>query len=475
MMDYTEMITNATDGNIDNILKQMMEEQLGDTSNNARKSVLENGSLKKFKSEYDTTYHLLIPQEIAIPINMVTGKPDETYNADNPFILKCAVSDAVQILRTAAKSNDALRNYLNTTMGVDDAFYDFEKISTKLSHDKVLKFKSSFGRTVIYAHPVQMVHFPSEGTTFGYKIRSYAKFNESGQLIDNSPATQISKLETKLLAHREQKLREEEKAKGTAADEIKLKCRELRKARFLSEPYVASVMQICVLQCDSSGIKDTEVKDIKSKKSVVSNMRWTRMKTDSLKKLDKMVGNPISDKYDDFLEVIWALGPEGQAQEARTTVEPIECGSDRMFCAPNTDGKIILDREILEEAYREYRNTEEKWSERQYLKLPDFREKPIEEIRSLMRTDISHYREELEQSDVIETFQDILADIGTAIVDSAITKASMGMLPSTDVSDIEKEVSADSVPEEDKEYTEEFKMSSGEDLSAALNIDDDDE
>ena len=473
-MDYTETLLNST-GNIDDILKQMMEEQLGECSNNARKSVMENGSLKKFKPEYDSTTHILIPQELAVPINLSTGKPDERYNNDNPFIFKCAISDAVTIMRKAAKDNEALRKYLNTTMSVDDAFYEFDNLDKRLSHDKVLKFKSAFGRTTLYAHAIHAVHFPSEGRDYAYKIRSNAQINESGQVIGDDILTKYSKLETKLGAHREKKLREEEKAKGTAADEIKLKCKELRKARFLSEPYVASVMQICVLQCDSSGIKDSEVKDIKSKKSVVSNMRWTRMKTDSLKKLDKMIGNPISDKYDDFLEVIWALGPEGQAQDARTTVEPVECGSDRMFCAPNTDGKIILDREILEEAYREYRNTEEKWSERQYLKLPDFREKPIEEIRSLMRTDISQYREELEQSDVIETFQDILADIGTAIVDSAITKASMGMLPSTDVSDIEKEVSADSVPEEDKEYTEEFKMSSGEDLSAALNIDDDDE
>lgn len=472
-MDYTEMFKN---NNVDDVLKQMMDEQLGDCSNNARKSVMENGSLRKFKPDYDTTTHLLIPQELALAINLTTGKPDERYNSDNPFVFKCAISNAVQILRKAAHANEALKKYLNTTMGVEDSFYEFDKLDTMLSHDKVIKFKAAFGRTVLYAHAIHQVHFPAEGREYAYKIRSNATINESGQVIGDDILTRYAKLETKLIAHREKEKREEMLAEGKAADDINEACKKIRKDRFFTEPYPSSVMQVCVLACDSSGIKDSEVKDIKSKKSVASNMMWMRMKTDSLKKLDKMVGNLISDKYDDFLEVIWQLGPEGQAQDARTTVEPVECGSDRMFCAPNTDGKVILDRAILEEAYREYRNTEEKWSERQYLKIPDFREKSVEEIRSLMKADISAYQHELEQSDVVDTFQEILADIGTGITADVITKASMGMLPSDDVSDIEKEVAADSVPDEDKDFTGEFSMNPGEDLSSALGgIDDDDE
>src|SRR5574344_530205 len=111
-MDYTEMFKN---NHVDDVLKQMMDEQLGDCSNNARKSVMENGSLRKFKPDYDTTTHLLIPQELALAINLTTGKPDERYNSDNPFVFKCAISNAVQILRKAAHANEALKKYLNTT------------------------------------------------------------------------------------------------------------------------------------------------------------------------------------------------------------------------------------------------------------------------------------------------------------------------------------------------------------------------
>lgn len=119
--------------------------------------------IPRIKKELKKKDKLIIPTELAIPFNPMTGEPDDTYNPACKFRpIKSATSVAL-MLKELANRNEATKNAFMRRAGIEQ--WDTSDVST-LTPEDVAIFKK-YRVPVIYTLPVVNIDIPAMTGTYG--------------------------------------------------------------------------------------------------------------------------------------------------------------------------------------------------------------------------------------------------------------------------------------------------------------------
>lgn len=119
--------------------------------------------IPKLKKELKKKSKLVIPAELAIPFNPLTGAEDDNYNPDKKFRPNMVPSEAALMLKQYANEHDELKNRLMQRAGLDDWDTSNTEVLTEL--DK--KVFNRYRVPSIYTFQVVHVDIPVMTKDFG--------------------------------------------------------------------------------------------------------------------------------------------------------------------------------------------------------------------------------------------------------------------------------------------------------------------
>ena len=119
--------------------------------------------IPKIKKELKKKDKLVVPTELAIPFNPVTGEPDDTYNPANKFRPIMSTTALALMLKELANRNEATKNAFMRRAGVE--VWDTTNVSELTKEDMAI-FKK-YRVPVIYTLPVVNIDIPAMTGTYG--------------------------------------------------------------------------------------------------------------------------------------------------------------------------------------------------------------------------------------------------------------------------------------------------------------------
>ena len=119
--------------------------------------------IPKLKKELKKKSKLIIPAELALPFNPLTGKEDEKYNPDKKFRPNMVPSDAALMLKRYANDHDELKKKLMQRAGFDE--WDTSNVEVLTDDDK--KIFNRYRVPSIYTFQVVHVDIPVMTKDYG--------------------------------------------------------------------------------------------------------------------------------------------------------------------------------------------------------------------------------------------------------------------------------------------------------------------
>ena len=137
--------------------------------------------IPKIKKEVKKKHKLLLPLELALPFNPVTGVADDTYNPQSKFRPIMSATKVALMLKELANRNEATKKTLMSRAGVDQ--WDTSDVSVLTEEDKAI-FKR-YRVPVIYTLPVVRVNIPVLTGDYGRDyILDVERDEITGNLVD---------------------------------------------------------------------------------------------------------------------------------------------------------------------------------------------------------------------------------------------------------------------------------------------------
>lgn len=119
--------------------------------------------IPKIKKEIKKKDKLLIPLELAIPFNPMTGVADDTYGPDSKFRPILSATKVSLMLKELANRNEATKKAFMTRAGVEE--WDTSDTTQLTAEDRAI-FKK-YLVPVVYTLPVVNVNIPALTSTYG--------------------------------------------------------------------------------------------------------------------------------------------------------------------------------------------------------------------------------------------------------------------------------------------------------------------
>lgn len=361
---------------------------------------------------------MVVPIAIHVPFNPMTGAK---MGMSLPIL--GSVRFAIRFLKMSAKRNPAVAEALKELLGDhygDVAWDDLDEVSSA----EVAVFKP-YRQVVVYAAPVMSVRPADSKFPFGTPYRVNLRVDpETQQFVDdiNNPLIyQLHKFETACMATMVAEMREKNDNAGDARrteEELKTRIKSLWDSRCISNPYNLGTTRVICMVTNRNYEVDKKIVDAwKPEASAVQKLEvYIKVNKKILEQFNGIKDSKY-DRYEDFLLV--KVHVDEFTDDTRGTASQ---GIGRSGASSDDSVEKMLAGFI--EAYREYRDDVEKWSEKVIMSSAwEYRTISDDTIKDIFKNAMPALETAMKTPEIVEKYADVVALVDQTLSSQMITAA----------------------------------------------------